>query len=59
MPRYDLKKYSGQRFIRPDHVREEPLRDTIVGVQEGKFGNLLARASADLPSQNFRSSFGP
>ena len=53
MPRYDLKKYSGQRFIKPDHVREEPLRDTIVGVQEGKFGKLeLLLESGDILSLN-------
>jgi hypothetical protein len=40
MPSFDLKKYSGRRFIKPDHVRDHPLRDTIVGITEGKFGKL-------------------
>ena len=53
MPSFDLKKYSGQRFIKPDDVREQPLRDTIVGVQEGKFGKLeLLLAGGDIFSLN-------
>jgi hypothetical protein len=53
MPSFDLKKYSGQRFIKPDDVREQPLRDTVVGVTEGKFGKLeLLLESGDIFSLN-------
>jgi hypothetical protein len=53
MPSFDLKKYTGPRFVKPDHVRERPLRDTIVGVKEGKFGKLeLLLESGDILSLN-------
>jgi hypothetical protein len=53
MPSFDLKKYSGQRFIKPEHVRERPQRDTIVGLREGKFGKLeLLLKSGDILSLN-------
>jgi hypothetical protein len=53
MPSFDLKKYSGQHFIKPDDVRDGPLQDTIVGVTEGKFGKLeLLLKSGDIFSLN-------
>ena len=53
MPSFDLKKYSGQRFIKPEHVRNKPIRDTIIGVKEGKFGKLeLLLESGDIFSLN-------
>ena len=53
MPSFDLKKYSGQRFIKPEHVRNKPIRDTIIGVKEGKFGKLeLLLESGDILSLN-------
>jgi hypothetical protein len=53
MPSFDLKKYIGPRFVKPDHVREKPLRDTIVRVQQGKFDKLeLLLESGDILSLN-------
>jgi len=39
---YDLKKYSGEHFLKPDDVRDEPLQQRIAGLREGKFGKLEA-----------------
>jgi hypothetical protein len=33
----NLKQYAGQHFIKPDDVREHPLRRKIAGIVEGKF----------------------
>lgn len=53
MARYDLKKYSGQHFIKVNDVRDEPLRETIVGVREGAYGKLeLILESGDILSLN-------
>jgi hypothetical protein len=53
MPSFDLKKYTGPRFVKPDHVRERPLRDRIVDVREGRFAKLeLILESGDILSLN-------
>jgi hypothetical protein len=33
----NLKQYAGQHFIKPDDVRDHPLRKKIAGIVEGKF----------------------
>lgn len=33
----NLKNYAGQQFIKPDDVRNHPLRRKIAGIIEGKF----------------------
>jgi hypothetical protein len=33
----NLKNYAGQHFIKPDDVRNHPLRRKIAGIIEGKF----------------------
>jgi hypothetical protein len=37
---FNLKKYAGEHFIKPDDVRDHPLRRQIAVVREGKFGKL-------------------
>jgi hypothetical protein len=39
---YDLKKFTGEYFLRPNDVREQPLQRRIAGLREGKFGKLEA-----------------
>jgi hypothetical protein len=39
---YDLKKYTGEHFLKPDDVRDGPLPRQIAGLREGKFGKLEA-----------------
>jgi hypothetical protein len=52
-PGFDLKKYVGPRFIKPDHVRNEPIRTTINGVRQGKFEKLeLVLDDGDVLSLN-------
>jgi hypothetical protein len=38
MASLNLKKYAGEHFIKPDDVRERPLKRKIAGIREGKFG---------------------
>jgi hypothetical protein len=53
MANYDLKKFVGPRFIKPDHVRDKPLRDTIAVVKQGKYEKLeLVFESGDTLSLN-------
>jgi hypothetical protein len=53
MASYDLKKFVGPRFIKPDHVRDKPLRDTIAVVKQGRFDKLeLVFESGDTLSLN-------
>jgi hypothetical protein len=37
---FNLKQYAGEHFIKPDDVRDHPLRRQIAVVREGKFGKL-------------------
>jgi hypothetical protein len=50
---FDLKKFVGPRFIKPEHVREKPLRDTVAVVKQGKYDKLeLVFESGDTLSLN-------
>lgn len=49
----DMKKYSGQNFIKVDDVRDGPIEGQIAGVKEGKFGKPdLFLDSGDVLSLN-------
>jgi hypothetical protein len=37
---YDLRDYSGEYFIKPDDVREKPLRRRIANVRKGNYEKL-------------------
>ena len=37
---YDLREYSGEYFIKPDDVREKPLRRRIANVRKGNYDKL-------------------
>jgi hypothetical protein len=37
---YDLKDYSGQYYVKPSDVREQPLQRRIAGVRKGSFDKL-------------------
>jgi hypothetical protein len=39
---YDLRDYSGEYFIKPDDVREKPLRRRIADVRKGNYDKLEA-----------------
>jgi hypothetical protein len=39
---YNLKNYTGEHFLKPEDVRNEPLQQRIAGLREGKFGKLEA-----------------
>jgi hypothetical protein len=39
---YNLKNYTGEHFLKPDDVHNEPLQQRIAGLREGKFGKLEA-----------------
>jgi hypothetical protein len=53
MPSYDLKKYAGEHFLKPDDVRDGPLHLKIAVVREGKFDKLdLIFESGDALSLN-------
>jgi hypothetical protein len=38
MASLNLKKYSGEHFLKPDDVRGRPLKRKVAGIREGKFG---------------------
>jgi len=49
----DMRKYSGERFIKLADVADGPIRERIVGVREGKYGRPdLIFESGDILSLN-------
>ena len=53
MSNLDLNDFCGRTFIKPDNVREKPIREIIADVSKGKFDKLeLTFESGDVLSLN-------
>jgi len=49
----DMRKYSGEHFIKVDHVRDGPVQEVIAAIKLGKFGKPdLVFETGDLLSLN-------